>query len=201
MKYLQLFYDGLDSFEYLSDEEAGKLIKSIINYNKGNNTELQGSLNALLVMFKNEIDRTKKEYETKCLKNKANGSLGGRPKTQNNQTVKKETQKTQDKDKDKEIIYIDFYKKFSFVDEISFKKMIQHLSTKYIPLTKVRVSNNIKKLKDNPNLFSLSVDEMIRLDFNGLFIPSIKSSNNNSANLDEITKANLLKNPNLGGYN
>ena len=59
MKYLQLFYDGLDSFEHLSDAESGQLIKAIIAYNKGEEYILNGALNALFVMFKNEIDRTK----------------------------------------------------------------------------------------------------------------------------------------------
>lgn len=102
MKYLQLFYDGLDSFEHLTDEESGQLIKAIIAYNKGEEYSLKGALNALFIMFKNEIDRTKETYETKCLKNKANGLKGGRPKTQNNPTVKNKTQKTQDKEEDKD---------------------------------------------------------------------------------------------------
>lgn len=99
MKYLQLFKDGLSSFEILSDEEAGQLIKAIIAYNNEKEYKLKGALNALFVLFKNEIDRTKENYKTKCLKNKANGFKGGRPKTQNNRTVKNKTQKTQDKDK------------------------------------------------------------------------------------------------------
>jgi len=71
------------------------------------------------------------------------------------------------------IIYSDFVKIFSFVDEDSFIKMISHLKTKHYNLTKHRVKNNINKLINNPDLFKLAVDKMIELDYSGLFIPSL----------------------------
>lgn len=64
--------------------------------------------------------------------------------------------------------------KFPFVDEESFKKLNKHLESKYNKVTKVRLTNNIKKLQNHEEMFSYAVDKMIELDYNGLFIPSNK---------------------------
>ena len=76
--------------------------------------------------------------------------------------------------KQENIQYIDFQSKFSFINEDDFNRLITHLESKYEKLTKVRITNNLKKLKNNPELFSLAVEKMIELDFNGLFVPSTK---------------------------
>lgn len=83
-------------------------------------------------------------------------------------------------------IYDEFKQKFSFIEEESFNKLVSHLKTKYKDLTKTRITNNIKKLKDNQDLFSLAVDKMIELDYNGLFIPSRKETKTPLDTYEEI---------------
>lgn len=69
--------------------------------------------------------------------------------------------------------------KFSFVEEEVFNKLVKHLSTKFKDVTKVRLTNNIKKFENCTNLFNLAVEKMIELDYSGLFIPSAKDIKDN----------------------
>ena len=74
--------------------------------------------------------------------------------------------------KKQDILFSDFKDKFDFINEESFSMLVSHLKAKYGNVTKVRIINNIKKLKDNPSLFIKAVEKMIELDYSGLFVPS-----------------------------
>lgn len=81
-----LYFDLCEVFNELTDEQAGQLIKEIINYsnsltqtNPPKPIGLSGLLRALFSPFKNHIDRDFQAYLKKSEVNKENGKLGGRP--------------------------------------------------------------------------------------------------------------------------
>ena len=89
-------------FEALEDSEAGKLIKGIFKYVNTGDSGLEGSLKAIFISIKIEIDNNEKKYKERCETNKINGAKGGAPKgnknakkektIENNQTVEKTTE-------------------------------------------------------------------------------------------------------------
>lgn len=79
-------------FDELTNEEAGKLIKGIFNYVATGESNLKGSLKAIFIPIKNDIDRNEEKYQRIIERNRENGKNGGRPKK--NEDLE-ETQKTQ----------------------------------------------------------------------------------------------------------
>jgi hypothetical protein len=86
-----VFYnDWKDTFDEISDEQSGKLIKHILSYVVGNKERSEDPLiNAVFMQIRNTIERDQMKYEKYIQKQKQNGSKGGRPKKPN------ETQKSQ----------------------------------------------------------------------------------------------------------
>lgn len=80
-----LYQEHKEIFEMLTDEEAGKLIKAIFEYEKtGRLLELDKSLKLAFIPIKNDLDRNKEKYEKIVKRNKENGKKGGRPKNPKN---------------------------------------------------------------------------------------------------------------------
>lgn len=81
-----IYRDWITTFESLTDEEAGRLIKHLFKYVNDKNPEAPDRLTQLLFEpFKQTLKRDLKSYEAICLRNRANGALGGRPiKTDDN---------------------------------------------------------------------------------------------------------------------
>ena len=82
-----VFYSTyLEYFEMLTDEEAGKLIKAILQHVSGLKKDAEHLSPAAKMAFsfiKNQIARDAEVYENKCNKNRENGKKGGRPKKPN----------------------------------------------------------------------------------------------------------------------
>ena len=73
--------------EGMTDEQAGKLIKAIYAYQKGEEYEITDALLlGVFQMIKAKFDADRKLYEEKCEKNRANGAKGGRPRKQEEPT-------------------------------------------------------------------------------------------------------------------
>lgn len=81
-----IYRDWITTFESLTDEEAGRLIKHLFKYVNDINPEAPDRLTQLLFEpFKQTLKRDLKSYEAICLRNRINGALGGRPiKTDDN---------------------------------------------------------------------------------------------------------------------
>lgn len=80
-----LYQEHKEIFETLTDEEAGKLIKAIFEYeDTGKITQLDKSLKLAFIPIKNALDRNKEKYEKVVERNKENGKKGGRPKNPKN---------------------------------------------------------------------------------------------------------------------
>ena len=85
-----ILYNSYEAqFEKLDDRAAGQLIKALFRYiNDGEVPVLEDAGADMAFSFIcSQIERDKDAYEIKCEKNRRNGSLGGRPRKQENQTV------------------------------------------------------------------------------------------------------------------
>lgn len=86
--------DSLDILSELTDEQAGQLLRAMVEYNKGEDIQLTGLMKALFVPFQNQFNRDLDNYIKQCEKNKENGAKGGRPqKPTKSQSVISETHK------------------------------------------------------------------------------------------------------------
>lgn len=109
MKYLKVFTDFANAIAELGDAERGRLFTAMLKYAEtGAAPNFRGNERFIWPVAKLQIDRTVAEYEGKAKTNRKNGEKGGRPrKTQDNPKNPvgfSKTQKSQDKDKDKDNI-------------------------------------------------------------------------------------------------
>ena len=92
--------------EPLTDEECGRLFRALLRYSAaGQQSPLCGNERFVFPGMRQQIDRDIRSYEEKCSRNRRNGALGGRPKTERYRTPpkEKEKEKTKEKEKKKEI--------------------------------------------------------------------------------------------------
>lgn len=99
-KSLLLYYDYKSHFDFLTDEQLGRLIRSMLEY------EIDGVLpefdEPILKMafgfIKSNLDRDRQKFFEKCEKNTENGKKGGRPRQgqQNEQQEKQTTTELED---------------------------------------------------------------------------------------------------------
>lgn len=81
-----VYLDYEEHFNLLTDEQLGKLIRVMMEYEKTKKVpEINGMIKMAFSFIKAQLDRDRGKYEEKCAKNKENGKKGGRPKQ--NQTV------------------------------------------------------------------------------------------------------------------
>ena len=68
-----LFTDQRAAIEYLSDEDAGRLIKAIYAYaDEGVLPDFEGPMMSLFTVIRTQIDRSREAYKAKCEKNRDN---------------------------------------------------------------------------------------------------------------------------------
>lgn len=98
MQYVCLYSEYLETLKLLSDEELGRLVRGMLDYNNSEcEPDLQGNERFLWATVKAKIDRDTAAYLERCQTNRENGSKGGRPKK--NQTVIAETERFSEKPK------------------------------------------------------------------------------------------------------
>ena len=74
------YCDWLESFEELSDEEAGKLVKHLFRYVNDTNPEAPDKLTKMcFIPIQQSLKRDLRKYEAYIEKQSENGSKGGRP--------------------------------------------------------------------------------------------------------------------------
>jgi hypothetical protein len=75
------YCDWEETFEELSDEEAGKLVKHLFKYVNDKNPETSDKLTKMcFIPIKQSLKRDLKKYEKYVEKQSVNGKKGGRPK-------------------------------------------------------------------------------------------------------------------------
>lgn len=76
-----IYLDYKEHFELLNDEQLGKLLRAIMEYEEtGIVPDLEGMEKMAFSFIRAQLDRDREKYENKCEKNKLNGAKGGRPK-------------------------------------------------------------------------------------------------------------------------
>ena len=80
-----LYLDQLKHINKLSDEQAGKLIKGIYQYETYNETPCFDDplVDIVFGFISDQLERDRIKYEEKCSQNRENGSKGGRPRKAN----------------------------------------------------------------------------------------------------------------------
>ncbi len=91
-----MYLDLCETFNELTDEQAGIIIKSIVQYaneiSQGNPKEptgLNGLMSAVFTPFKSHLDRDLEKYKKVVARNISNGKKGGRPKSKTQKNPKK----------------------------------------------------------------------------------------------------------------
>ena len=141
-----VFYtEWKETFDALSDEAAGKLIKHILNYvNDKNPTTEDTLINLCFIPIKQQLKRDLKKYENYIDKQIANGKKGGRPKTQKTQRLFSKPKKAEDVDVDVDDISTIYDK---FVEEVIEGLHKQATDAMYMRL-KIKPGSLTQLLKD-----------------------------------------------------
>ena len=75
-----LYLDTLEILHKLTDEQAGRLLKSFLAYHSGQDFNLDPMLDLVFFSFQAQFERDGTKYNTIVERNRNNGSKGGRPK-------------------------------------------------------------------------------------------------------------------------
>lgn len=80
-KSLLLYYDYKAHFDFLTDEQVGKIVRSMLEYEiDGVLPELDTPIMKMTFSFvKSNLDRDREKFFERCQKNAENGKKGGRP--------------------------------------------------------------------------------------------------------------------------
>lgn len=90
-KSLLLYYDYKAHFDFLTDEQLGRIVRSMLEYEiDGISPEFDEPILKMTFSFiRSNLDRDKEKWFEMCKTNKENGGKGGRPrKNQSNEQVK-----------------------------------------------------------------------------------------------------------------
>lgn len=92
-KSLLLYYDYKSHFDFLTDEQLGRLIRSMLEYEvDGIYPEFDEPILKMTFSFiRSNLDRDREKWVKMCKTNKENGGKGGRPRQQNEQQEKQTT--------------------------------------------------------------------------------------------------------------
>ena len=106
MKYLKIFTDFRDVLDPLTDQEAGRLFRAMLQYaQNGTESELPGNEKYLWMVAKQHMDREAEAYEAKREALRESGKKGaaarwGHPEEQDGKCHQEHGVNSQDKDKD-----------------------------------------------------------------------------------------------------
>ena len=92
VSYVCLYTSYLQTLSPFSDAERGRIMTAMLNFAAtGEVPDFEGNERFIWPSIQAQIQRDVEAYQTKCAKNKANGSKGGRPP--GNRTVTTETER------------------------------------------------------------------------------------------------------------
>jgi len=200
-KSVLIYVEWVSIFDELTDDEAGKLIKHLFRYVNDINPEPPDRLTKLLFeQIKQALKRDLKKYEAICLRNKENGSKGGRPKDKpkkpsglsGNPKNPDKPDKDKDKDKDKDILKEEDeitkiwnkWKKYK-KDEFSFNYKSE-ISEQAAKTELINLSNN------NAEIAIKIIEQSIANGWKGLFKLKINGTNTKSVGASNEAIARII---------
>jgi hypothetical protein len=167
------YCDWQETFEELSDEEAGKLVKHLFNYVNDKNPETSDKLTKMcFIPIKQSLKRDLKKYEVYIEKQSVNGKKGGRPK---NPTLSETTQPFLEKPKKADSVSVSV----SVNDSVS--DSVNDISKEKVLLSKIKISDVPLKELDYYNA---------AIAFQKIFHENIKSV---GGNLRHVESAEYIK--------
>jgi len=199
------YCDWLESFEELTDEEAGKLIKHLLRYVNDQNPEPPDRITQMcFIPIKQSLKRDLRKYEERAERSRMNGAKGGRPKTQKTQQVNSEPKKP-DRDTDSDSVtdtdrdkVIDIIEQHSLLDDSLaqvFQEFIQHRKQLKKPMTKIAISRMISKLnKYDARTAEQMLVQSMENGWSGIFEP--KDKDNGKKTRAEQALANIASGAN-----
>ena len=104
-EYFCCYHSYLKKIAKLSDQEVGRLFRSLLQYSAtGETQELAGRESIAFDFIADDIDRAKKNYEQKCKKNRENAlaNAGERKRSQANGSERGDIVEDKNKDKEKD---------------------------------------------------------------------------------------------------
>ena len=94
MKDSIIFYlSHYEVVQELTNEQFGRLYRALFETAKGNDPKIDDDIKIPFGFIKNQMVLDIDKFNNKCLKNKENGKLGGRPKKDKSDTTTEETKK------------------------------------------------------------------------------------------------------------
>lgn len=104
LKYVQIYFDFLNSIEPLDDAERGRLFTAILRYaSTGELPDLEGNERFIFPTARAMIDRDQEQYKKTCAARAEYGQRGGLAKAnKSKQKVAKRSKSSQEKEEEKE---------------------------------------------------------------------------------------------------
>lgn len=193
-----LHKDSLFVLNEMTNEQAGKFIKAIFEYQvSGKLPPLDFGLKMAISPFVNQFKRDQEKYQNIVERNKNNGSKGGRPKNQkkptglfgNPEKPKKADNKNDSDNKNdnkklinenKNIILPDFIKADLWSEFLAMRKKLK------APNTEMALNRILKKLRvfeqQNIGNGTLAIENSIENGWKGVFEPKATRFNKNNSN-------------------
>ena len=201
-KAFYLYNDYIDHVKLMSDEDAGKLFKAILEYeNDLKVQELSGVAAMAFSFIKNQLDRDSSKYEEICKKNRANGMKGGRPRKnaeeQPNRTVAEENpenrtvleQGTEEKQNEKPKNFEEFWAVYPRKDEkgVAYAKYAARIKDGYSPEELLQAA-------------TAYADQCKRLKTEKQFTKQAKTFLSDKAPFADFLKSDIKQEPENDGY-
>ena len=175
LKYVQIYFDFLNSIEPLDDAERGRLFTAILRYaSTGELPNLEGNERFIFPTAKAMIDRDQEQYKKTCAARAEYGQRGGLAKASKSKqkvakrsksSQEKEEEKEEEKEKDKYIKATPF--------EIALDEFRQYRKEKRNPLGEIAEKKLLKELDrlsgGNEETKIQILDQSIRNGWAGVF--------------------------------
>ena len=98
-----VYDDIMEVVKRLTDEEAGQLLKGLLNYSiSGQDPKFKGVLEFVFIPIKQQMDRDAEKYEAKCEKNRENANKRWQNATASDRKKRNANYADKDTDKDKD---------------------------------------------------------------------------------------------------
>ena len=185
MKKLTLYTNFRRAMEGLTDDEKGRLFDAMLAYAEtGENPSLPGNERFIWGSVLNMFDAINAFNE----KQKANGSKGGRPKTQENPDKPKEPKQTQTKPKIKEnkIKGNNTPTEYSALEVAmdEFKQFRKSIKAPLNELSEKKIRNELDRLTSDESVKVQILDQSIRNGWRGVF--ALKNGRNYAEHHDNL---------------
>lgn len=179
-----LYLEQREVFDNLTDEQAGKIIKTIFEYEATKQVpELEQLLKIIFIPIKQTLDRNSVKYEKTCERNKENIKKRWDKKDTKNtsgKNGKKENTKNTDNEHDNDndnVFFINKKLNSVFIDWLEYKKQRKEKYTD-IGLKKLITEINNKLTKHAEDEIINLINECMSSNYKGIIFDKLKTSNN-----------------------